>query len=63
MAKNMRKGHRAGGLKPNGGFARQPANKQKPDLPTKGDLPDVIPVDPTRATVPIPGLRAGKRRT
>lgn len=22
-----------------------------------------IPVDPTRATVPIPGLKAGKRKT
>lgn len=54
MAKKMRK---ATGTTPSGQWHGQPKGKKKIDLA------DVIPVDPTRATVPIKGMKAGKRKT
>lgn len=55
MAKKLRRqgdGTRGG---KSGQWRGQP--KKKPDLDVR------IPVDPTRAVLPIPGLKAGKRRT
>lgn len=56
MAKKLRRG--TGGT--SGQWRGQPKGK-----PAKGKAPDMvdIPVDATRATVPIPGLKAGKRKT
>lgn len=57
MAKKQRK---ATGTTPSGQWHGQPRPKGGKK---KIDLADVIPVDPTRATVPIKGMKAGKRKT
>lgn len=46
-----------------GTFIGKPHRTSAPAKIDPRDEPDVIPVDPTRVTTPIPGLAAGKRKT